>query len=126
MGVHGVRPTSFYREDNLMTLSIKDAITQVSSNGTVHASREARRTIVQYAIKWVDDTWDGETEQGKAQAVKGKVNAILVKKCFCSAFGKDAAGWAQYRSFADGLIPEPTQAGSEDTDDFLASIDMAD
>lgn len=106
-------------------MHIKDAIAQVQSHGR-GAMPEARRTIVQFAITYVDQTWKGETEQGKAQAVKGKVNAILVNKCFRSAFGKDAAGWAQYRSFADGLIPEPTQTGSVDTDDFLASIDMAD
>lgn len=106
-------------------MHIKDAIVQIQSHGR-GATAEARRTLVQYAIDWVNQTWDGETEQGKAQAVKGKVNALLVRKCQRSAFSKCAAGWAQYRSFADGLIPEPTQAGSEDTDDFLASIDMAD
>lgn len=126
MGVHGVRPVSFYREDSSMTLSIKDAITQVSSNGTVHASREARRTIVQYAIKWTNDTWKGADDKGKIHAIKGKVNALLIRKCFRSGFGKDAQGWAAFRMFADGLIPEPTQAGSVDTDDFLASIDMMD
>lgn len=109
-----------------MTLSIKDAITQVSSNGTVHASREARRTIVQYAIKWTDQNWTGEDAKGKIHSIKGKVNAIITKRCFRAGFGKDENGWKAFRIFADGLIPEPTQTGSADTDDFLASIDMAD
>jgi len=105
------------------TLSIGDAITQVCANGKYHASALARRTIVQYAMSWVNQTWKNADDKGKIHAVKGKVNLILEKRCASIGFGKDEKGWADFRTFADGLIPEPTQNRAGDADEFLAALD---
>lgn len=113
-----------------MTLTIKQAITQVQVSGQMDATPEARRTIVRYAMAWVDQTWKNLDEEGnpdnrgKVHAVKGKVNLILTRKCQAKGFGKDERGWNTFRIFAAGLIPESTTPRG-DADEFLAALDAA-
>jgi len=107
----------------VFTLTIGDAMNEVCVNGKYNASARSRRAIVQYAMSWVNQTWKNADDKGKIHAIKGKVNLILERRCACTGFGKDEKGWAEFRTFADGLIPEPTQNRAGDADEFLAALD---
>lgn len=105
-----------------MSITIQQAIRQVQVSGQADATAEARRTIVKYAMTWVDQTWKNADDKGKVHAIKGKVNLILTRKCMAKGFGKDEQGWRTFRIFADGMIPEAT-VNRGDADEFLAALD---